>query len=429
MRTRTSGMPLNRVSFRLWPVVLLGLMFFGAMFWAKGRDPFQRIWFTVKAPGQGKAECIAVVPKNSPKFNVQGPKSDSRRWPVVVYLHGSGGSLLGDGNELRQMAELGLAAVGMDYCQTNEAAFDAQFIALLNYVRRQPWADTNRVAWVGFSLGEQRYLAFALRHPNLQPPLLVRLAGGWIPELESKVQSPKSKVQSPKPSVQVSPADPSSQPFEVRGSGFKVQSSGSNFQSYSVASPPSTLNSQPSTSVMLLNSERDEVFPLADAQRVAACLQTNGVPVELRVLPGESHGLGANRLLVFRVIGEQCLARLKGADALANYRSILSWQAQAKPLWLFWTPALLWAALCLWLRRKLVVGHASRLPLDEPLPSQDPRTQEQSWAVPLALTRCSSAMNLPGRAPHPAISPQCVADLAPQVFRWTPPPPRAKLAG
>jgi dienelactone hydrolase len=408
---------------------LLALLFAGALFWATGRDPFQRVWFKIKVPGQGKAECIAVLPKASPKSEVQSPKPSSRRWPVVVYLHGSGGSLLGDGNELRQMAEMGLAVVGMEYGgkaesrkqkaeiegrSTGEAqastadGFEAQFGALLDYLGRQPWADTNRIAWVGYSLGAQRLLAFALQHPERQPKLLVRLAGGWVPELESKVQSPKSevpgleskvqslkaevpglesKVQSPKPSVQVSPADPSSQPFEAQGSGFKVQSSGSNFQSSPVASQPSTLNSQPSTSALLLHGERDEVFPLADAQRVAACLQTNGVPVELRVLPGESHGLGANRALVFRVIGEQCLARLKGAGALGNYRSILSWQAQAKPLWLFWTPALLWAVLCLCLRRKPVVGHASRLPPEAPLPSQDPRTQEQSGGTPAPLFR------------------------------------------
>ena len=97
---------------RLFLPVLLALLFFGAMFWAKGRDPFQRIWFRVKVPGQGKAECIAVLPKDSPKSKVPSPKSARGRWPVVVYLHGSGGSLLGDGNELRRMAEMGLATVG-----------------------------------------------------------------------------------------------------------------------------------------------------------------------------------------------------------------------------------------------------------------------------------------------------------------------------
>ena len=100
-------------------MVLGAALFFGAMMWAKGRDPFQRIWFKVKVPGQGKAECIAVLPKMA-----------ARPLPVVVYLYGSGGTVLGSGNDLRQMAEMGLAAVGMDYCQTNEAAFDAQFIAL-----------------------------------------------------------------------------------------------------------------------------------------------------------------------------------------------------------------------------------------------------------------------------------------------------------
>ena len=83
---------------------LLVLLFVGALFWARGRDPFQRVWFKIKVPGQGKAECVAVLPKASPKSIVQSPKSGSGRWPVVVYLHGAGGELLADGNELRQMA-------------------------------------------------------------------------------------------------------------------------------------------------------------------------------------------------------------------------------------------------------------------------------------------------------------------------------------
>jgi predicted esterase len=327
-----------KIPVRFFGAVLLALLFVGALVWAAGRDPFERRWFNVHPAGAAKAECIAILPKMA-----------VRPLPVVVYLHGSGGELLGDGNELRQMAEMGIAAVGMEYEQKTEDrgqraedrgrrtegrrqgaeggdAFEGQFTSLLEYLQRQRWVDTNRIAWVGYSLGAQRLLSFAVRHPDLQPSLLVRLAGGWIPELEQ---------------------------FEVQSSRFKVQGS---------LSRPSTLNSQPSTSVLLVHAEHDEVFPLADAQRVAACLRTNGVPVELRVLPGESHGLGGNRLLVFRVIGEQCLTRLKGADALGIYRSILSWQAQAKPLWLFWMPALLWAAFWPWLRRKLVVGQASRLP-------------------------------------------------------------------
>jgi hypothetical protein len=112
-------------------LVVAALLFFGALLWAEGRDPFQRVWFAVKAPGQGKVKCMAVVPKGSLKSKVQSLKSEGQpafvglpppsdygetsrrgkspesgggRWPVVVYLHGSGGSLLGDGNELRQRA-------------------------------------------------------------------------------------------------------------------------------------------------------------------------------------------------------------------------------------------------------------------------------------------------------------------------------------
>ena len=89
--------------------VLASLLCLGALFWAKGRDPFQRIRFEVKVPGHGRVECIAVL-----------PKMGARPLPVVIYLHGSGGSLLGDGNELRQLAEMGLAAVGMEYEQKTE---------------------------------------------------------------------------------------------------------------------------------------------------------------------------------------------------------------------------------------------------------------------------------------------------------------------
>jgi pimeloyl-ACP methyl ester carboxylesterase len=239
---------------------LLALLFAGALFWATGRNPFQRFWFKANVSGKGKAECIAVLPENSLESKVQSLKSGKGRWPVVVYLHGSGGSLLGDGNELRQMAEMGVAAVGIEYCQTNEAVFEAQFSVLLRYLGRQSWADTNRIAWVGSSLGAQRSLAFALRHPETRPRFLVHLAGGWLPELESKVQSLKSKVHGAESKVEAPPSE------------------------------PSTLNSQLSTSVLLLHGEQDEVFPLSEAQRVAACLETNSVPVELKVLPGESHG-------------------------------------------------------------------------------------------------------------------------------------------
>jgi predicted esterase len=335
------------------------LLLAGAMLWAKGRDPFQRVWFTVRGSTGGKAECVAVLPKPA-----------ARPLPVVVYLHGAGGNVLGSGNDLRQMAEVGLAVVSMDYCQTNEAAFAAQFTALLGHLQRQRWADTNRMAWVGYSLGAQRLLSHVLQHPERRPELLVRLAGGWVSELESKVLSLKSKVQDRESGARHSPALPLS------------------------------LAPQSAASVLLVHGELDEVFPLAQAREVAACLQTNGVPVELRVLPGQAHGFGVNRLLVFRAVGEQCLERLGGPGALAHYRSILSWQAAAKPLWVFWTPALVWALGWVWWWGR--VGQASRLPPEEPRPAEDIAVREEPGAsVGRRSADLESAVpqisNVPGR--------------------------------
>jgi len=284
---------------RFW-FLLLGLLFVGTLVWAKGRDPFQRIWFRVKATNWGQTECIAVLPKIT-----------ARPLPVVVYVHGSGGNLLDNAGRLRQLAEMGLAAVGIDYCQTNETVFRAQFSALLDYLGRQSWADTNHVAWVGSSLGAQRTLSFALSNVNRQPQFLVRLAGGWVPELQSKPQG-------------------------------LVTSTRISYRALSLNVPP--------PAVLLIHGEYDEVFPLVEAQNVAACLQTNGAPVELKVLSGQGHGFGENRMLVLRIVGEQCLKHLLGPDALDNYRSILSWQAQAKQVWLFWMPALTWVVLWLWCR-------------------------------------------------------------------------------
>ena len=285
-------------------LVMLGAaVLAGALFWAKGRDPFERDWFTLKIPSGEKFECVRV-----------SPRATAPPWPIVLYFHGANGTILGSGDEVRQMAEMGLAVVAVEYSQTNQGKFGEQVIALQEYLVRHAWADTNRIAWVGMSLGAQRTLALLSRQPEIGPKLLVRLAGGWVPELGER----ESRAQR---------------------SGASTKPLG--------------------TSVLLVHGEQDEVFALSDAQRVAACLRSNAVPVELRVLPGRNHRLEPDRLLVFRVLGEQCLMRLKGADALSSYRSILSWQAQAKPLWLFWTPALIWVAVWLWLRRK--TGQASRL--------------------------------------------------------------------
>jgi hypothetical protein len=135
------------------------LLFFGALFWAKEQDPFSRNWFTLKTADHGSFKCVAVLPK------------PIRQCPVIIYAHGAGGTLMNDGNDVRQMAELGLAVVSLEYNQTNPATFAPQLEALLHYIGRQSWADTNAIAWLGYSMGSIRMPSQGLfiRKSQLEP--------------------------------------------------------------------------------------------------------------------------------------------------------------------------------------------------------------------------------------------------------------------
>ena len=198
---------------------------------------------------------------------------------------------MNDGNDLRQMAELGLATVSMEYNQTNEAAFAVQFETLLRHLDRQKWVNTNAIAWVGFSLGPNRMFDFAQQHPDQQPQLLVQLSGAGL--------SPDPRPQAPDPNLHCP--------------------------------------------VLLVHGEQDEIFPIADTKRLASVFQTNNLSVELKIIPGISHGMEPERGVVFRSIGEYCRSHLTGKDPWQNYHSIVRWQADAPPLWLFWLPAAAWA--------------------------------------------------------------------------------------
>jgi dienelactone hydrolase len=256
----------------------LVLLFLGALFWAKEQDPFSRKWFMLKSADRGSLKCVAVLSKPLGQF------------PVVIYAHGSGGTLMNDGNDLRQIAELGLAVVSLEYDQTNGTVFATQFEALLRYLDRQKWANTNAIAWVGFSLGANRMLDFALQHPAQQPQLLVQMSGAGVPEGQD--DSRLKLLRCP---------------------------------------------------VLLVHGEQDEVFPLADIKRLASILQAKGLPTDVKIIPGASHGVEPERGVVFRSIGEYCLTHLAGKEAWQNYHSIARWQAEAPPLWLFWLPAATWA--------------------------------------------------------------------------------------
>lgn len=252
--------------------------FLAALLWAKNRDPFTRIDFTLRAADAGKTEGLVVLPKPAARF------------PVVVYLYGSGGSVLASGKILRQFAELGCAAVAIEYSQTNQLHLNEQLLALHQYLGRQEWAQTNAMAWVGLSLGAQRSLSFLLTHPEVQPQLYVRVAGGLVEELkEAKVEGRESKAE-------------------------KSQS---------------TINHQLSTlrfPVLLVHGEHDQIFPVADCRKLAESLAASGVNVKTHILPGQPHAFGGNAgtggdlNVVMRAVAEACLAHLPLADYTAALR-------------------------------------------------------------------------------------------------------------
>jgi dienelactone hydrolase len=224
-------------------VLVTTVLLLAAVGWAVSRPPVRMVDFTVQ-PTTGRAlPGVAVVPKGAEKF------------PVVIYLHGSGDALERSTGALRQFAELGLAAVCLDYTQTNAASFAGEFECLLTWVFHQPWADTNQVAWVGFSLGAQRMLGYLAANPGVSPRFLVRLGGGMVAAVTN--------------------------------------------------SPPKL-----SGRAWLVHGEADETFRLQEAKEVKTRLAASGMAVELMVLPGQPHAFGENRALVHRLVAERCAQEL-----------------------------------------------------------------------------------------------------------------------
>lgn len=305
-------------SARRWIPLLILAIFLGALVWAKSRDPFERIEFRLKVPGQASARGMVVLPK------------PVRACPVVVYLHGWTGSLLADGVELRQLAELGLAAVGLEYDQTNEINFDTQFQALLGYLKQQPWAMSNATAWVGFSMGAQRTLSFVLKHPDQQPQLLVRLAGGWVAELDAQVSN---------------------------------------------AAPARVFHCP----VLLVHGEADGTFPVKDVHRLAELLRSQGNLVNVRILANRNHVLEPDRSLVIRLVGEYCRSVLPPMQPFAGVV-----ERSPIPFWVCLAPACAIAVFWFYLGRR-----KARL---EPATMQSPFTRWEKGLRWLAWGLAALAM-------------------------------------
>jgi pimeloyl-ACP methyl ester carboxylesterase len=282
----------ERASF--WP--FLATLTFGLMWWAHSRDPFDRIRFTVKDPG-GRVDGVAVIPRG-------GTGSPAPGLPVIVYAHGQDGHWYTDGNYLRALAQLGMAAVSFDYNPSNESKFVSEFSGVLDWVDRQKWADTNRIAWIGFSRGAQNTLRYLAERPDRCPQAYVRLAGGWIEGITSNTFS--------------------------------------------------TMN----VPILLVHGKNDEILPIADARRAASILGTNAT---LKVLANEPHDFGNDRLEVFRLVGEWCKARLTPDHPLPEFPRL-----NAYPFVVCILPAFLWVTLWVCLRGlpgQLLANPRSRLQL------------------------------------------------------------------
>ncbi len=275
---------LDRIqSHRFWIPGIILLLFFGALFWAKAKDPYKRVWFTLKTPA-GKSKGVTVLPK------------PYRPMPVVIFVPSQGDTMLSSGIELRQMAELGMAAVAVDFSQGGQETFNSEFLALAEYVRRQDWAATNAIAWIGDRQGAQRLLSFCLAYPERLPQQLIFLS-----------------MEKP-------------------------------------AWPDKVVTNWPRT--LLLNCSGDEIATVEKTEGSIDWLRTEGVTVELKVLAGQQQGFEPHRTQLFRVIGEYCLSHLASPNVWETYRSIALWGEESPRLIWFWIPAVAWIALWIWAKRR-----------------------------------------------------------------------------
>jgi acetyl esterase/lipase len=263
----------------------LCLTFLTALLWARARDPFRRISFSVRSPSGQQTEAMAVLPNREGQF------------PVIIFLHGSGGSVLANGNSVRLIAEIGCAAVTFDYDQSNQDRFDEQLKSVVAFVLRQSWAKKDSLGWIANSLGAQRSLRFFVSHPESRPKVMVRLAGGWISELDDLTNAPSPVLK---------------------------------------ARFPGNLQ------VWLLHGESDDVFPSTDVEHLASFLQNAGAEVRLTILPGTAHNFGDNSQLIVRRSAEFC------AESFGNTRPIA---VNERPtLWYYWLPVAILGLFLIFIR-------------------------------------------------------------------------------
>src|SRR5437660_11223330 len=117
---------------KCWFSALIVMGFVCALLWAKAEDPFVRKLLSIRVGGHEDVKGVGYF-----------TKPVSRR-PAAIYVPDAG---TGRGDwtalRLRQLAELGVAAVGIECDATNQGTFDIQFFAALDFVRKQSWTGSN----------------------------------------------------------------------------------------------------------------------------------------------------------------------------------------------------------------------------------------------------------------------------------------------
>ena len=108
------------------------------------------------------------------------------------------------------------------------------------------------MAWIGFSQGGVMALKTILRHPENQPQLFVSCSGGWVPKLDS---------------------------FPITNIHCTIH---------------------------MIHGANGELFPVADCQRLADLLKTNGIAVKVCVIAEAPHDFGIDRPVVLKMIAEHC---------------------------------------------------------------------------------------------------------------------------
>jgi hypothetical protein len=272
--------------------LFLAFVFLTALFWAHARDPFRRVQFSLKTQ-HGKVQGVAILPRSAP------PR------PIVIFFHGAGGGLVQSGLELKQLAELNLGVVDVDYDQTNETVFEEQFIALRRYLSRQSWLESNKIAWVGVGTGAQREWDLFQHRQEFQPQLFISFRYIF------------SGLSNPLPGRDIWAASRSLRP------------------SIGTADQPST-----NCSFLFVHSINDELY-----RNPVQMLQAKGYSVDLRTFPDESNNFRENRLVIMRGIAEYCASFF---DSAANSRDPqlaislhpLHLNSRAS-YWYYWIPAYL----------------------------------------------------------------------------------------